>query len=540
MISFAQAVNVSSANRGEILSGLPLPLGRAAGAPQSSPSPPNHPISRLLQILGWAAAFGLAICIAHLAFLPLANGDMYWQVRAGEIILGQRRFLADDIFSYTVPGTPWNNHEWLFEVLLASLYRWFGWLGLRLLVLLTVAGAFLGVGVYVARRAGGWMALGLACAWLGLVWYKLIPAAQTASMVLFLLGYWAFLRPGLFLGRRKLALFAMLLVWGNLSAEVVVFLPFLVVDQIFRALRGQEPDLPRWRRALWLSLALVVPLINAPGASVAEYVLDGTLINRSVNSEFAHLWEAAASVHPSVKVLAWLVVAAWSMWTMATLVINPDRQPRLMLLHRTASSVLAVSAALLFERNLWMLILPMVQMTLALHRWLQHRSRPWLSQAGAATAAAGFFVLFQHALPWWGPGLVVRSLLNRSFYTSHLSGQDLPLSCDDAVQALGNQRRMLTSRLWGNWMIWRFPDRPVFIDGRNREYPLYLHRLSEIAINGAPGAQDILDAFRVGAVLAQPGWLRKPGVRRADWHRVFATPVCALYVRQSPSDEPGR
>ena len=73
--------------------------------------------------------------------------------------------------------------------------------------------------------------------------------------------------------------------------------------------------------------------------------------------------------------------------------------------------------------------------------------------------------LFQHVLPWWGPRLAFRDLARPSFYTVHLSADDLPISCDGAVDALPPEQRMLTSRLWGNWQIWRFPNRPVFSDG---------------------------------------------------------------------------
>ena len=498
-----------------------------AGRPIALPAP-----------LGWAAAIAFALCIAHLALLPLANGDMYWQVRAGEILLGQRRFLDHDIFSYTVAGAPWNNHEWLFEVLLALLYRACGWLGLRLWVLATMGCAFVAVAIYVARRAGLWMALCVVCAWLGLVWYKFIPAAQTLSMVLFLLGTWAFLRPDLWVTKRKIALLGFLLVWGNLSAEVVVFLPFLVVDQVFRHLRRENPECPSRRRWLWLGFALVVPTINPPGASVAEYVLDGTLANRLVNTEFAHLWEPALSVHPWIKILAWLVIAAWLALTIASIATKIRPAPQLVLLHRRAAPALAIIAAMLFERNLWLLLLPMVQMALALQRWLQLRWGPWLAQLLPGVAAVGFCFFFLHALPWWGPRLAFRDLARPSFYTSNLSADDLPISCDGAVQALPPEQRMLTSRLWGSWHIWRFPNRPVFIDGRNREFPLLLHRFSETVDGGLPGAQQILDAFHVDAVLTQPGWLRKPGIVREQWRRVFATRVCALYQRASLARSP--
>jgi len=482
-------------------------------------------------ILGWGGAIGFSVCIAHLAFLPLANGDMYWQVRAGELMLRQHRFLDRDIFSYTVAGVPWNNHEWLFEVLLALLHRALGWLGLRLLVLSMIGGTITAVMVHVGRRSGLPVALGLACTWLGLVWYKFIPAPQTLSMVLFMLGYWLFLRPGLFVTWRRFALLAFLLLWGNISAEVAIFLPFLLVDQCFRLARGENPDLPAHRRCLWLGLALVVPTLNPSGASIIEYVIDGTLVNRAVNPEFRHLWETAGSVHAWVKGLAWLAILTWIAWTIRNLA---RESVRLVGLHRAAAPGLAILFALLFERNLWLLLLPMSQMALGMGPWLNGTARRPGTRFLPLLAAAGFFLAFMLTLPWWSPGVAFRDLTRTSFYTIHLSADDLPITCDHAVEGISPNRRVFTSRPWGNWMIWRFPDRPVFIDGRNREYPVILHQLSDLVAKGREGAQAVLDAFDVDVVLVEPGWLKKPGIARERWERIFATRICAVYMRKSP------
>jgi hypothetical protein len=518
----------------------------------------------LVHVLGWALASVFAFSIAHLGFLRLANGDMYWQVRAGELMLERRQFLDHDVFSYTVRGAPWNNHEWLFELMLALLHRSMGWLGLRLLVLVMVGGTFLAIGRYVGKRAGLPAALAVLSAYLCLCWYKFIPAAQTLSMVFFLAGYWAFLRPDLWTSWRKYALLAFLLLWGNLSAEVVVFLPFLLADQLLRAWRerartagAEQPPVgqgnvsgvssvhrtSRIRRWLWLALALVTPTLSAPGSSVAEYVLDGTRINRSVNNEFTHLWEPAATVHPSIKALAWVVIAAWVVFAAWQIAQARDPMRRRAWIHRAAAPALAVAAAMLFERNLWLLLLPLVQMTLAVRDWMARRleagRRRWIVALAFLGAAGACYAVFLHATPWWKPHLALREAMHAGFYTSSLSAIDLPVSCDAAIEALPARHRMLTSRIWGNWQVWRFPNRPVFIDGRNREFPPLLHRMSEVAFRGSPGAQDILDAFGVAVVLTKPGWLRAPGVDRRQWYRAFATRVCAVYVRASLADEVG-
>src|SRR6185503_8512116 len=80
--------------------------------------------------------------------------------------------------------------------------------------------------------------------------YKFLPAPQAASMALFLLAVPLFLRPQT--TARSLALVAYLAVWGNLTAEALLFLPFLLVDQ---GLRLWEDRAHVGRRAGLLALA---------------------------------------------------------------------------------------------------------------------------------------------------------------------------------------------------------------------------------------------------------------------------------------------
>lgn len=82
-------------------------------------------------LLDWRIAVALfaAAIAALLAFSPelFNDGDTYWHVAAGRLIIDTRGVPATDPFSFTFHGQPWTAHEWLAEVLAAAAYRLGAW-----------------------------------------------------------------------------------------------------------------------------------------------------------------------------------------------------------------------------------------------------------------------------------------------------------------------------------------------------------------------------------------------------------------------------
>lgn len=69
----------------------------------------------------------------------IAEYDIWWHIKAGEIITKWRMIPHYDIFSYTAAGRPWLYHEWLFQVVAAYIYRIGGVIALQGMVLAVVA-----------------------------------------------------------------------------------------------------------------------------------------------------------------------------------------------------------------------------------------------------------------------------------------------------------------------------------------------------------------------------------------------------------------
>src|SRR6202162_5059243 len=54
---------------------------------------------------------------------PLADADIGWHIRTGELILATHSLPRTDPFSSTMQGQPWFAWEWLYDILLGILHR---------------------------------------------------------------------------------------------------------------------------------------------------------------------------------------------------------------------------------------------------------------------------------------------------------------------------------------------------------------------------------------------------------------------------------
>ena len=67
------------------------------------------------------------IVITFLAFFQNVDTDFFWRIRTGQYILANHIFPSHDIYSFTVLGKSWMDHEWLSEVIMYKLYSTWGY-----------------------------------------------------------------------------------------------------------------------------------------------------------------------------------------------------------------------------------------------------------------------------------------------------------------------------------------------------------------------------------------------------------------------------
>jgi hypothetical protein len=120
-----------------------------AAMSQTAPSLRSHPALRGLL----PAIAGLLAMLIATSPKVLNDGDSWWHVAAGRMMIARRAVLTTDPFSWTVHGQPWFTHEWLSEVLFGGAFNLAGWSGV---VLLTAAAAALTAWL-LAREVGRWL-----------------------------------------------------------------------------------------------------------------------------------------------------------------------------------------------------------------------------------------------------------------------------------------------------------------------------------------------------------------------------------------------
>lgn len=98
--------------------------------------------------------FGVtALAVAAGLLGPLIAYDLWWHLKAGELILHTGSVPQTDPFSFTVAAGPWTYHSWLSGVLLWLVYDVGGMAGLVILRPLLVGGSLL-LAWFVSRRRG--------------------------------------------------------------------------------------------------------------------------------------------------------------------------------------------------------------------------------------------------------------------------------------------------------------------------------------------------------------------------------------------------
>lgn len=83
------------------------------------------------------------VLLAATYFSTFGDLDYAWQIRTGEIIVRTGNLQPADQFSYTMPGQPLPDFEWLYEVMLWFTWDNFGYGGLKLLKTIFVSATLL-------------------------------------------------------------------------------------------------------------------------------------------------------------------------------------------------------------------------------------------------------------------------------------------------------------------------------------------------------------------------------------------------------------
>jgi hypothetical protein len=107
------------------------------------------------------------------------------------------------------------------------------------------------------------------------------------------------------------------------------------------------------------------------------------------------------------------------------------------------------------------------------------------------------------------------------------------------LQASDQPRRIFVYYDWGGYAIWKlYPEYRVFVDGRADLYGDDLLRQFKTAVQLRTGWRDILDSWKVEAVLLPPSCaLAQALLLDPNWHAAFSDSKAIILLRTHPAVE---
>jgi hypothetical protein len=402
----------------------------------------------------------LALGLFAMATRGMADPDVWWHLRTGQLILQNHALFHTDPYSFTRSGLPWVDHEWLSEIIMFVVYRVAEEGGLIVTFAAIIAATLLLVfsrcpgRPYLAALMTLWGAVASAPMW-GV--RPQIFSLLLASVFLVLLDA-SEKRPNLLWWTAPL-----MLLWVNLHAGYPIglaFLAFFFLGEGLEAAAGSESwqrSAPRLKRlALAFALCLALVVLNPNGARIYSYPLE-TLRSSSMH-KFIQEWFSPNFHDPMYVPLLLMLLAL-----IVGLALSP-RPPRL----RSLVLLLAtIPAGLRSMRHIPILVLVLVPVLAELatlcirrrgeRRLLQRgRGQPTSRTLLVNIVVLVTFAVFTVARIWQVVGSQATTEANH-FPTA-------------AVAFLERERPpgpIFNHYNWGGYLIWKlYPAYPVFIDGR--------------------------------------------------------------------------
>ncbi|MFA5009631.1 MAG: hypothetical protein WC553_00115 [Patescibacteria group bacterium] len=415
--------------------------------------------------------FWLWLLLAIMAFKVPSDPDLGWHLQNGYHTIANWWPQQGDIYSWTMPNYPWVSHEWLTEVLMATINSLSGLWGLAICFAIVIAIIFwLAAGVTKSdRQYAPLIALiGLLASW---------PILGSRPQMLTLLGIVVVLRL-LFLWRETrnphlLWWFPIVFaVWANLHAGFAGGFLVLAVfgfAEIIRHLLVRNPkiaDAPvlQWREILQLIGMAVVSLC-------------ATLVNPYGWKIYHELWMTLSQTAILDNIAEWLPVNLASQSSLNLLLM--------------LSIIIGVLCWNKFKVDYTKLLLAVVFWLVAISSWrhlplfaivslplLAEQLTPILGYTLASifrySATRVVLIMIIGLVGWWQ---IYQNQLTISDPITYAQVNQLPYSAVQYLKTHPTPEKLFNEYNWGGYLIWQLPDTKVFIDGR-----MAIWKTSQVAI----------------------------------------------------------
>lgn len=476
---------------------------------------------------------GVMIVTLSLFMSSEQDPDFWWHIRTARWMLDNGRLPSTDLFTFTVPGHVWTDHEYLTEILMWLAYNATGVVGLALAFgLLTWAGFWL---MFRQVRRQPWVIAGIGLA-IGAVAGSPIwgPRAQMITFFLSCLElYWL---QGYLSGRsRALQLFPLVMVlWANLHGGWVIGFVWLGVAIAAELIRwAWNRDNPAHRAhvrflAIITAFSVVAVAATPHGLSLYPYPFqtEGSVAQQRLIVEWFSPDFHQVYLRP-FEAMVFLVIIGFAL-----------KRPAL---HEFLLALVALGLSLQSVRNvaLFVAVATPVMINSYSAYWKElSTARGWKLQLPPRRIFAVTTAIVLAIITVATAARIADSISPAK--QQSLDAASYPIGAADWLAAHPDVgTRMYNQYGWGGYLANRFypePNRKVFIFGEAALMGDPLLNEYEDVQTLRPDWQQVLDRYRVDYIVYNRGEALA-NVLAIDprWTLAYEDSVAVIYVRATPS-----
>jgi len=452
---------------------------------------------------------------------PGVDNDLWGHLFFGREILRDGKLPLQNLYSYTAPGYPWINHEWLAEVIFYGIFYLFGSPGLVLLKLIFGVMIVWILDLIVKERARSPFVRVLTLVWAMAILspgFNIRP--QLFTYLFFAIFLFFFYR---FEAGNKTALYwapLLVLLWVNLHGGFVAGLGalglFSLVTFFWADRQRVSSNLTRSRVLIPLVLSLLVIGLNPYGWDLLSFLWKDLLLSRPITE-----WSAVSLFDFSFLEfkLAFISVFLFTTWRGS---------------YRRWDFALFFLAALFAIRHqrhtplFAIVVAPLLaEVAQKISRWVRTEEREWLLTFGMLAMA---IYLFQ----WIG-----RMHLEHRFQLV-INSLEYPTQAANFLQRNGIEGNLAVPFDWGEYLIWKlYPAVRVSIDGRyTTAYPMKVVKDNFEWMGGGREWRRLLERYPTEIAITNRSHPVTALLRKdPEWIYIYSDPVAFVFVRKTPSQE---
>ncbi len=490
------------------------------------------PVAPAYSVLRSAPGF-VVLAVAFACASNYADPDLWVHVLAGQRMVATGHILTRDLYSYAASGLPWDNHEWLSEVVLGTSYRWLGVLGLKLVKLLCSAILMIALAVALGRtgapaRTQRVMLLVVATALISQIQFR--PTLFTLVMLSIVI---AKLAAETYRGPVRLwTLIPIFALWANFHAGCFAGLGALGVFVLTCGLREYLIKGTLARTAVVAAVTLgcaLATLVNPLGIRLWTTFLKSASdpLMRPIISDWAPLpiFLFHASRESISEPIAYAVPLLLFVGLPAVLVETRVFDDAGL----TAIALVFIAGAFYSNRNVGLAIIA-VSIPLTHHLGIAARNRgPDAVNTISAQPRAALALV----------AAVIIGMVGGELSGSLKTWEPVPEGAVAFMESHGLHGNILNNYDWGGYLIWHLaPASRIFIDSR---YQLvYSEKLRSQYLSflyGWPVGNKVLNDYRHDFVLVEPGTGAFELVNSdSRWKLIYRDPVASLYAKATDAN----